>query len=156
MPSFGNCGGVAVSVSRDGALAKRRILNFITVLLIILVLYEIVFMVLPNMFHSRIAAAEFSEWIRIRVSVCIHYQNYPSKLHAYPWFSSASFVAIAKKNQFICRCGHSGFAVLKQSSDRLIIIRKRLLNLPSLLMLIYANILNKVSQQSYICCPSSN
>ena len=145
MPPFRNCGGVAVSVSRDGALAKRRIFNFITVVLIILLLYEIVSVVLPNMFYSRMAAAESSEWIRIRVYVCIHYQKHYSKLHAYPWVLSASFVAIAQKNQFICRCRQSGFAVLKQSSDRLKIIRKRFLNLASLLMLI------RLSPQVYHC-----
>ena len=143
MPPFRNCDGVAVSVSIDGVLFKRGILKFITVLLIILVLYELVFVMVPNMFHRIITLIyrhllllNFLNGLRLGyMYICITVSITQNFMHIHGSHLLLLLSFCRKTTSFIC-INTVDLQFPRQSSDKPVIIRKRFFNLPYLLMLI--------------------
>ena len=95
------------------------------------------------MFHGNISlnslflvGTEFCDWVPIGIYLSIQYRKYQINPHLSLWFSVALAALIAH--------GYVSFHMyqiinplhLKRNSDRLVIIAKRYLNLPDLIVLI--------------------
>ena len=76
------------------------------------------------------------ECIQVGVDVYIRHHKYQVKPHSSSWFSAACAATIVYRSHFFICINRINLLNLKQSSDRLVIIAKRVLKLSNLHMLI--------------------
>ena len=83
------------------------------------------------------AASEFCEWVQVGIDVYIPHRKYQVKPHSSPWFSAACAAAIVHRNHFFrLYTKEKNLLILRESSDRLVIVAKGFSKLPNLQMLI--------------------
>ena len=76
-------------------------------------------------------------WVGPSWNWCIYPSSqYQVKPHSSTWFSAVSAAAIVHRNHFFCFYQQNKYSESKVSSDRLVIVAKEFLKLPSLHMLI--------------------